>query len=368
LDSIQIEILDSVNSVEGILEVGDVKNFPLALTNGIADLRKIENKSGSFSTSFKIPSTKNNDDLLEHIYLSTQRNYKDMDAEKDCRIRVNGIDIEHGKIRITRIRSGGRNKSTDYSFKFFGNNMDWVLAMRGKTMQDLPYLDDTFTYSSANLISSWSNIGGTEDVVFALMNRGQRQISNEVNVKDMRPDYFVLDVLNNAFKSVGYNFESTHFNTATNKKLILSYFGDNFKQADRQTLNHVLAKLDSSVTNFDTTFSHSTSLSFNDIANITGLIVSTCNTFTTHAASAPNSGGGINCASESDTGTYIDTPAPLKDNNNNFASNKYTVPFDGLYSIGSHFDHAVTFDQSAAAHFRSIKYQVKITRGAGVSI
>ena len=127
MDNVQIEIQDSANSILGVLDVGNVKNFPLALTSSIADLRDIKKRSGSFSVSFKIPSTKENDSVLEHIYLSEQKNYKDFDAEKDCVIRVNGLDIERGRLQITKINSLGRADATSYSFKFFGNNMDWVL-------------------------------------------------------------------------------------------------------------------------------------------------------------------------------------------------------------------------------------------------
>jgi hypothetical protein len=358
LDNIEIEILDSDNSIQGVLEVGNVKNFPLALTNGIADLRNIESKTGSYSTSFKIPSTKANDDLLEHIYISQQKNYKDMDAEKDCRIRVNGVDLEQGKLRITRIKGGGRTKQTDYSFKFFGNNMDWVLGMRGKTMQDLPYLDNTYTYSSANIISSWSNTGGSDDIVFSLLNRGERLTPNEVNVQDMLPDYFVTDVLDNAFKSVGYNFESTHFNTANSKQLIIPFFGNNFNQNARQELNKAIVKLDSSVTNFDTTFSHSSSLSFINIATITGVVASACNSFSAHGI--PN---GVTCLAANDSGTYLETPAPLRDNGNNFASNLYTCPFDGKYLIDVVLDWSYEYDPTRANHLRSMNYKMRRTRG-----
>ena len=43
------------------------------------------------------------------------------------------------------------------------------------------------------------------------------------------PDYFALDYLNSAFELVGYNFESTHFNLATQKELIIPFFGKNWK-------------------------------------------------------------------------------------------------------------------------------------------
>lgn len=357
MDNVQIEILDSANNIEGVLEVGDVKNFPLSLTNSIAELVDINKSSGSYSVPFKIPSTKDNDDLLDHIYLSQQKNYKDIDAEKDCRIIVNGLNIDNGRLKITRIKRVG-STADNYSFTFFGENMDWALQMKGKTTQDLPYLDTTYTYDTTTQIASWSNVGGSKEPVFSLINRGVRSQANVVNVIDLNPDYFALDYLNDAFKSVGYNFDSTHFNQASEKQLIIPFFGNNFKDVDRQETESAVVKMDSVATNFDNTFTidgtapTATKIEFaNKLLNYQG------STFTS---------GQVDFATETKVADYIETPLPLKDDSNNFASNQYVVPYDTNYRVGGTLEHTLTYNPSDNWNSYNIDYRVKVTRGVNV--
>jgi hypothetical protein len=359
LDNVQIEILDSANNIEGVLEVGDVKNFPLSLTNSIAELVDINKSNGSYSVPFKIPSTKDNDDLLDHIYLSQQKNYKDIDAEKDCRIIVNGLNIDNGRLKITRIKRVGQS-GNNYSFTFFGENMDWALQMRGKTTQDLPYLDNTYTYDTTTQIASWSNVGGSEQPVFSLINRGVRLQSNVVNVGDLYPDYFALDYLNNAFKSVGYNFDSTHFNQTTEKQLIIPFFGNNFRDEARQEDEKAVVKMDSSATNFDnsftvggTAFNTADKIKFyGKLLNYQGL------TFPTGLVD--------DFLTENKVADYIETPLPLKDDGNNFASNQYVVPYATDYRAAGTIEHTLTYNPTENWNTYNIDYKVKVTRGSSV--
>lgn len=371
MDNVQIEILDPDNNIEGVLDVGNSKNFSMSLTTSIADIKDISTRSGSFSTSFKVPSTKDNDNLLDHIYLSQHKNYKDFDAEKDCRIRVNGINIEKGKLQITRIAREGRDGNS-YSLKFFGNNMDWVLNMKEKTTQDLPYLDNTFTYDSTSVEASWQDSGANQQPLYALINRGQKTTLGAYNVLDLRPDYYVIDYLNNAFKSVGYNFESTFFNTTANKKLIIPFFGKNFRDYDRSVSNTAIVKLDTSATNFDNTFTTAAG-TFNDVIRFDALTVSEmedqrmnyqATSFSSHAAST---GGGITITNASIDTSFSDTPAPLKDDSSNYASNQYVVPYNNKYRVKAIIDAVLTEDQTKAFLNPQLNHYIKLTRGGNVS-
>lgn len=355
MDNVQIQILDSDNNIEGTLDVGNIDKFGLALTKSISDLKDINSQNGSYSLPFKIPSTKTNDDLLEHLYLSNHKNYKDFDAEKDCRIIVNGIDIDKGKVRITKIKRAGRT-ADDYSFEFFGENMDWAIPMRSKTTQDLPYLDNTFTYGQSEQIASWSNVGGAKTPLYSIINRGAKVQAGAVNVNDLYPDYFVLDYLNDAFKSVGYKFESTYFNASDRKQLIIPFFGSNFRDFDRSEENTAIVKMDSSATNFDSSFTidgtapTSTQISFVDkLLNYQGTA------FT---------GGQVDFSSQTKVTDYSDSPAPLKDDANNFASNQYTVPYDNKYTVNGVLDYTIVYDPSDTWNSYNIDHRVKVTRGS----
>ena len=334
MDNVQIEIQDSANGIEGVLDVGNVKNFGMALTTSIADLRDIKSRSGSFAVTFKVPSTKNNDDLLQHIYLSEQKNYKDFDAEKDCVVRINGMDIERGRLQITKINSLGRADATSYSFKFFGNNMDWVLKMKGYKTKDLPYLDKTLTYGDTEVQASWLEVGGDEEPVYSIINRGSRVSPTQVSVEDLRADYFALDYLNSAFNLVGYNFESDFFNTADQKQLIIPFFGKNWKILQSEIDdNFVEVRMNGNNTNVN--------LNVPTIANgavwkISSPIINLC------TAVGLSGNPYYTCIGQSITGAYTE----ISDTNNNFLAGVFTAPIDGFYKVKGIFETSYFYDTS----------------------
>jgi len=355
LDSVQIQILDSANNIEGILDVGDVENFPLSLSNSIFDLTDINTNGGSFSLPFKVPSTKENDDLLEHLYLSQHKNYKDFDAEKDCRVIINDTFSDAGRLKITRIKREGRS-ANDYSFTFFGDNMDWALKLKSKTTQDIPHLDNTFTYGQSEIISSWSNTAGSNLPVYALINRGAKVQTGAVNVIDLFPDYFAVDYLNGAFKSIGYNFSSSFFEASDKANLIIPFFGNNFRDFDRVETDTAVVKMDSSVTNFDNTFTiDGTALTLDQIFFEHKLLNYQGTSFT---------GGRVDFSSQIKVADYDDTPSPLKDAAGNFASNQYVVPYDNKYTVGGLLDYTITYNPNDTWDSYYIDHRVKVTRGS----
>lgn len=357
MDNVQIQILDSANNIEGVLEIGEIANFGLALSNSIADLTDIDKSNGSYALPFKVPSTKANDDLLEHIYLSQHKNYKDFDAEKDCKIIVNDNDIDSGVVRIKKIKRVGRTQD-DYSFTFFGDNMDWVLKLKTKTTQDLPYLDNTFTYGQAEQIASWSNSGGSEQPVYSVLHRGGRLINGQVSVLDLFPDYFAIDYLNNAFKSIGYNFDSTFLSASDKANLYIPFFGTNFKDTDRSIANVAIAKMDNSATNFDNTFTID--------GTSTGLQIDFDNKLVNYqGATFTSSNGVVDFATETKVADYIDTPAPLKDTGSNFATNQYTVPYNANFLADGILDYTVTYNPNDIWNSYEVHHRLKVTRGLG---
>lgn len=327
MDKIEFRIVDSDNNIEGVLDVGDSEKFPFTINDSISDITTLNKRSGSFSSSFDIPSTKNNDNFLEHLYLSSHKNYKDFDAELPAELVINGINIDRGKLRLKSTIT--KEYKRRYKGVFFGNSMEWVKDLDKLTMSDLSYLDTTFSYNNTVVENSWVNNGGNDDVVFALINRGKRVYSNQTTALDFYPDYFLIDVLNNAFKEVGYNFESDFFNSSRNRNLIIPHFGKNFRFTESQKDNaRFNAQLDSSITYLDNSWSY---------------------------------GGGWTegYLNIDDTSTilYNETPLPLFDNGNNFNGSlgEYVVPFNGYYKFTADLDY--TLNQSGGYLF-NIDFQL----------
>ena len=67
MSKIEIEILDTTDNVTGTLDIKASKDFPLSLSYLIADIKNLSIRSGSYSKTFNIPATKENNKLLKHI-------------------------------------------------------------------------------------------------------------------------------------------------------------------------------------------------------------------------------------------------------------------------------------------------------------
>ncbi len=141
--------LDWNKSVVGELDVTSHSEFPLALTFTIADIKDINARKGSFSKTFKIPATKNNNRLYKSIYQANTYSENNLLNKKNCRILINNLYSIHGLLELTSV--GGSDKPQYYSCVFFGNNITWASFIGENLLKDLGTDGD-----------GWDNIKGTD--------------------------------------------------------------------------------------------------------------------------------------------------------------------------------------------------------------
>jgi len=147
LTEMHITPVKSINfddSVIGNLDVGNHADFPLALTFSISELRDITSKKGTYSKTFKLPATKNNNKIYKGVYLPTSIHGRNTITDKEenlitemkpCRIMVNQLYSIVGKLQLTAVGSSG---SPDYySCVFYGNNIDWTADLKDGLLKDL---------------------------------------------------------------------------------------------------------------------------------------------------------------------------------------------------------------------------------------
>ena len=141
-------VLDGINwfeSVVGELDITDNKNFPLALTFQISDIKDITATSGDYSKTFKVPATKNNNNLLKHLYIPninadslTGGHGVDVTDRLRCRINIDGALTITGIIKVTGVGGYGDNASY-YNCIFLGNNIGWAEELADVYMEDIDY-------------------------------------------------------------------------------------------------------------------------------------------------------------------------------------------------------------------------------------
>ena len=287
MSNVTIELLDYVydgssidwdKSVVGTLDVTSHSEFPLALTFAISDIKDIDSRKGTFSKTFKIPATKNNNQLYKSIYLVKSTSDNNLLNKKPCRIVINNLYSINGLLELTSI--GGYDNPQYYSCVFFGNNITWASEIGENLLKDLgtdgdgwdnlkgtdtgkdlvvnktgvssTWVQDNAIYKDGNLttndiplvypIISYGDFNPSgEPQTIQLLNNSYEQTGfgvaklgyygfnssgfdygNPEPVVDWRPCLWVYDVLNAIFNNVGYTISSTFVETADFKKLLFA--------------------------------------------------------------------------------------------------------------------------------------------------
>jgi hypothetical protein len=287
MSNVTIELLDYVydgssidwdKSVVGTLDVTSHSEFPLSLTFAISDIKDINSRKGTFSKTFKIPATKNNNQLYKSIYLVKSTSDNNILNKKPCRIVINNLYSINGLLELTSI--GGYDNPQYYSCVFFGNNITWASDIGENLLKDLgtdgdgwdnlkgtdtgkdlvvnktgvssTWVQDNAIYKDGNLttndmplvypIVSYGDFNPSgEPQTIQLLNNSYEQTGfgvaklgyygfnssgfdygNPEPVVDWRPCLWVYDVLNAIFNNVGYTISSTFVETADFKKLLFA--------------------------------------------------------------------------------------------------------------------------------------------------
>ena len=265
-------VIDWENSVVGELDITDHTDFPLAMTFQISDFKDITSTSGDYSKTFKIPATKNNNQIFKNLYIANIDVDNNVTARKKCRILVDNLYSTLGLIKVNGVSGYGENAS-HYDCVFFGNNLTWASGIDDAYMSDIDWgtEGEGLTYNKSSIMDTWqhedSNNASKSPIVYPVTSYGvynvdgvERTIQlldtlgeNNVNldplvykgytgfyddgnsyetpqpVADWRPTIFVKKTLDNIFAGLsgGFKISSSFMNTEMFKKLVWSL--PNFK-------------------------------------------------------------------------------------------------------------------------------------------
>ena len=272
-------VIDWDASVVGELEITSHTDFPLAMTFQISDFKDITSTSGDYSKTFKFPATKNNNNILKHLYIPNINNANNITERKPCRIISGGMYTQLGLIRITGVGGYGKVPSS-YSGVFYGNNLTWASDLGDAYMNELDWGTDgeNLEYNKTSIMATWQdedcNSNPNSYIVYPITSYGQYNEEGDTRTiqlldtawdysgtgtsakvgyfgywndgssyetptptPDWRPAVFVKNTLDELFGSVGYKISSAFMDTAEFKKNV--WLLPNFKYNnpdDRVTL------------------------------------------------------------------------------------------------------------------------------------
>jgi len=243
MSNITIELLDYVydgasidwdKSVVGELEVSTHSEFPLSLTFSISDIRDINARKGSFSKTFKIPATKNNNQLYKSVYIVNSTSTNNLSSKKPCRILINNLYSITGLLQLKSV--GLSDKPQFYSCVFYGDNVGWATAIGEKLLKDLGTDGDSWDnlkgagtgknleINKTGITSTWVQDNAihkngnqtTNDIalVYPITSYGDFNPSGEartIQLLETAREY--LDQSNNKVGYVGFNNDGFNYNT-----------------------------------------------------------------------------------------------------------------------------------------------------------
>lgn len=231
--NVVIKIYDADNNLDFEIPISSEQNSPLSINKDLSDLTNLTKRSGVQSRKFKIPISKEVARNYDYFNQVQHNNNKDVDGDKEAAIIINDNIFESGKARITDFVKDDGQESVE--LLFFGNNFVWTELGKNLTLANINWSVNTLTFSPTVVKNSWvNNVDNLDEYVFPLENRGGRKATSSVHTEDFRPAMFLHSVFTRFFQNIGYTIESDFINSAAFKKLVLTFFGNNFKntQAD----------------------------------------------------------------------------------------------------------------------------------------
>ena len=232
---IRIELRDftktGANNIVGDLDITSSDEFPLSLTYQNFDIRDFNSRNGGFSKTFKVPATKRNNKLLNHIYQDGNMDSKNVRGSLASTIYSDNIPIVSGTLKITKILKG--KDPLEYECNFLSDNMDWASKIKNKDLKELTF-DNTsgggntgFVFENMQGLSGNARDASTfnansDKPLFPLLSVGEGVSSrNQVTDADFVPCLYVKNIWDKIFAGEGYVVDSEFCNSEYFKSLIV---------------------------------------------------------------------------------------------------------------------------------------------------
>ena len=174
----------------------------------INDISDLSTRNSTYSNSFSIPKTSNNQEIFEFVgvYGNTSR----LPYQKiNCKYTQNGIPlITNGYLQITNVGP------KDYKVVMYDGIIDLSEALKDKKLSDLALLEGyNHTLSEAVYTASFT---ATTEYVYAFADYGVEPPSDSVTypIEYQVPSLFVHNIFNDILTEAGFTFEGEIFNDA----------------------------------------------------------------------------------------------------------------------------------------------------------
>lgn len=224
------EFLKSLGDDEvlgGVLDVRPDVNFPL--TFSVGEIRDITKRTGTFSKTIVLPSTDNNNRILNHYYdVNIQAGTFDVTKLTYCQVLQNDVIILEDA--ILQLVAVNKSQSTDaheqvvnYEVLIKDTKAELFTSITNAELSDLDFSDLNHFSNSGVIVSTYSN---TEANGFKYVLPYSNTGSINYNVRQLKPAIYAKTYFDRIFANAGFTYEWASLQDARFDKLLIPYNGE----------------------------------------------------------------------------------------------------------------------------------------------
>lgn len=225
-------------------QLADIRqDLGMQLSYNIDDVNKYGSRDTSFSKTIVLPGTAKNNKLLGFVgelgsnnpYLPGNENIGvnfNVAQTTKAELRANGLLLLKGVFRLTGIVK--ERDMIEYEGNLFGELGGFIAAIGAGKLEDLNFSEYNHTYTRNNIVNSWDTINGSgyyypliDYGTYSTPEKNPGRVKRDYDYRTFRPALFVKEYIDKMFLPTGYTYESSFFDSAFFKKLIVP---NNFKE------------------------------------------------------------------------------------------------------------------------------------------
>ncbi len=231
-----ISLLISGNTSGGTAVGGEMDLYPgeeINLVLSVKDVRDITSTSASYSQTFQIPGTKNNNQILGNLFLIGADGNFDPRKKADCSLYVDSLQIIDGTMQVVGIDVDDRDKPV-YSINVFGPTKDFNNKIKNKYLTDYDWSELNHILNVTGITNTWS---GTSSLgyYYSIKDYGYDYTLKSVQgtnavpgipINNWYPDIYNKYIIDKIFSAEGFTYASQLLSSTTITETIIPYSND----------------------------------------------------------------------------------------------------------------------------------------------
>lgn len=207
----------------GYLDVKEGTNFPLNF--GVADVRDLSKRSGTFSKTITLVGNDNNNILLNNYYdVNIEAGTFDIDVLTPCTVLQNDVPIvEDAYLQLVSVnkvqKNDGYEEEVEYLVLVKDAQADFFTKLDNSELTDIDFTDLNHTYNSTNVVTSFSHTV-TDGYVYPLC----ANPSNVYPLNSFFPAIYAKQYFDRIHSTNGFSYEWTDLQNFD--KAVVLYNGD----------------------------------------------------------------------------------------------------------------------------------------------